>query len=141
MPSVQTFQHWEATDMAYKDKEKERENWRRWYRNNIEYERERSRKKNQKIKQKRNQQGINYRTRIAKILGLSYTQFTYQLQLVKKTVLQRDGACIHCGDKAEIVHHELDKKDYPEFALTENNMISLCNDCHKRHHGIVMEMN
>lgn len=124
--------------MVYKDKEKERENWRRWYRNNIEYERERSKKKNQKIKQQRNQQGVEYRTKIAKTLGLTYTQFTYQLQLLKKVILQRDEFCVYCGGKAEIVHHELERKDYPELTLTENNMVSACQECHKLHHGLII---
>ena len=124
----------------YYRSEKYRELDKKRYRNNIEAERQRSRIKNKNYS-KRNQKGIEYRTRLAKAVGLSYTQFTYQLQLVKKSVLQRDGACIHCGDTAEIVHHELERKDYPELVLTENNMISLCNTCHKIQHGIVMEMN
>ncbi len=106
------------------------------YRNNLEYERERSRIKSRGYNPKKNKQGIEYRTRIAKVLGLSYPQFTHQLQLVKKKVLQRDGACVHCGDIAEIVHHELERKDYPELVLTENNMVSLCNTCHKLQHGV-----
>ena len=110
------------------------------YRDNLEFQRERSRIKSRGHNPKKNQQSIEYRTRIAKTLGLSYTQFTHQLQLVKKFVLQRDGFCVHCGDKAEIVHHELDRKTYPEFTLTENNMIALCIDCHKLHHGIIMEI-
>ena len=106
------------------------------YIDNLEFQRERSRIKSRGHKPKKNRQGIEYRTRLAKAVGLSYTQFTHQLQLVKKSVLQRDGACIHCGDKAEIVHHELERKDYPELTLTENNLVSLCNMCHKIHHGI-----
>jgi len=124
----------------YYRSDKYRELDKKRYINNIEHERERSKIKN-KAYPLRNQKGIEYRTRIAKTLGLSYTQFTHQLQLVKKTVLQRDGACVHCGDKAEIVHHELDRKTYPEFTLTENNMIALCESCHKIEHGIIMEMN
>ena len=122
--------------MAYKDKEKQREASRRWYRNHIEYERERCRLKNQKIKKQRNQQGIEYRTKIAKTLGLSYTQFTYQLQKLKKHILQRDEFCIYCGGKAKVVHHELERKYYPELTLIENNMVSSCEECHKLHHGI-----
>lgn len=106
------------------------------YIDNLEFQRERSRIKSRGHNPKKNRQGIEYRTRLAKAVGLSYTQFTHQLQLVKKSVLQRDGACIHCGDKAEIVHHELERKDYPELTLTENNLVSLCNMCHKIHHGI-----
>lgn len=113
----------------YRDLDKKR------YRNNLEHERERSRIKNKTYSQ-RNKKGIEYRTRLAKAVGLSYTQFTHQLQLVKKFTLQRDGACVHCGDKAEIVHHQLERKKYPELTLTENNMVSLCNTCHKIHHGI-----
>ena len=126
--------HYNRSD-TYRNVDKKR------YRNNLEHERERSRIKGRGYHPKKNRQGIEYRTRLAKAVGLSYTQFTHQLQLVKKSVLQRDDGCVHCGDKAEIVHHELERKDYPELVLTENNMISLCNTCHKIQHGIVMEMN
>ena len=120
----------------YYRSEKYRELDKKRYRNNLESERQRSRIKNKNYS-KRNQKGIEYRTRLAKAVGLSYTQFTHQLQIVKKSVLQRDGACVHCGDKAEIVHHELERKDYPELVLTENNMVSLCNTCHKMQHGVI----
>lgn len=107
------------------------------YRNNLEQERERSRIKGKLNKEKRNKQSIEYRTRIADKLGLSYTQFVYQLQKTKKEILDRDELCIFCGDKAEVVHHELERKDYPELTLIDNNMVSLCNTCHKNHHGIL----
>jgi 5-methylcytosine-specific restriction endonuclease McrA len=107
------------------------------YKNNIEYERERSRIKSKNNRSEYNRRGIEYRTKIANILGLSYTQFTYQLQKTKKEVLNRDELCIFCGGNAEVVHHELERKDYPELTLTENNMVSLCNTCHKNHHCII----
>jgi len=119
-------------------KQKQREASQRYYRNHIESERERCKLKNQKTKQKRNQQGIEYRTKIAKVLGLTYTQFTYQLQLLKKKILQRDEFCVYCGGKAEIVHHELERKDYPELTLTENNMVSSCEECHKLQHEVCL---
>jgi len=123
----------------YYRSEKYRELDKKRYINNLEHERERSRIKSRGYNPKKNKQGMEYRTRIAEAVGLSYTQFTHQLQLVKKKALQRDEFCIHCGGKAEIVHHDLEKKDYPELALTENNLVSLCNECHKIHHGIRME--
>jgi len=110
------------------------------YRNNIESERKRSSIKGKLNKSKRNKQSIEYRTRIAEKLGLSYTQFTYQLQKTKREVLNRDELCVFCGDNAEVVHHELERKEYPELTLTENNMVSLCNTCHKNHHGIMFRM-
>jgi len=123
----------------YYRSEKYRELDKKRYRNNLEAERQRSRIKNKNYS-KRNQKGIEYRTRLAKAVGLSYTQFTHQLQLLKKKILQRDEFCVYCGGKAEIVHHELERKDYPELTLTENNMVSSCEECHKLHHGIIMEI-
>jgi len=125
----------------YYRSDKYRELDKKRYRDNFEYERERSRLKSRRYNPKKNQQGIEYRTRIAKTLGLTYTQFTYQLQLLKKKILQRDEFCVYCGDKAEIVHHELERKYYPELTLTENNMVSSCEECHKLQHGIILEVN
>lgn len=122
----------------YYRSEKYREMDKRRYRNNLEHERKRSRIKSRIYNPRKNRQGIEYRTKIAESLGLSYTQFTHQLQKVKKIILQRDGNCIHCGGLAEIVHHQLEKKDYPELTLVENNMITLCNTCHKIHHGMIV---
>ena len=108
------------------------------YRNDLEFQRERSRIKSRGHNPKKNRQGIEYRTRIAKVLGLTYTQFTHQLQLLKKKILQRDEFCVYCGGKAEIVHHELERKYYPELTLIENNMVSSCEECHKLQHGVCL---
>lgn len=125
----------------YYRSEKYRELDKKRYRNNLEYERERNRIKSRTYNPERNRQGMEYRTKIAESLGLSYTQFTHQLQKIKKIILQRDEFCIFCGDKAELVHHELERKDYPELTLIENNMIALCKMCHKIHHGMIIGVN
>ena len=36
--------------------------------------------------------------------------------------------------KAETVHHIKHLRDYPELALDNNNLISLCYDCHNKDH-------
>ena len=36
--------------------------------------------------------------------------------------------------KAETVHHIKHLKDFPELALVDSNLISLCNACHNEEH-------
>ena len=36
--------------------------------------------------------------------------------------------------KAECVHHKKEIKQYPELALTDDNLISLCSSCHNEIH-------
>ncbi|SKB28419.1 HNH endonuclease [Acetoanaerobium noterae] len=54
----------------------------------------------------------------------------------RKQILKRDNyECQHCKlkgmySKAETVHHIKHLKDYPELAIEDNNLISLCNVCH-----------
>lgn len=33
-----------------------------------------------------------------------------------------------------VVHHILELKDYPELALNDDNLITVCFECHERHH-------
>ncbi|KEK25707.1 HNH endonuclease [Bacillus gaemokensis] len=55
-------------------------------------------------------------------------------------VLQRDNyECCMCRDKgkyrkADCVHHIKEVKEYPELALTFENLKSLCNQCHNEVH-------
>ena len=54
----------------------------------------------------------------------------------RKQILKRDNyECQQCKlkgmySKAETVHHIKHLKDYPELAIEDNNLISLCNVCH-----------
>lgn len=55
-------------------------------------------------------------------------------------ILRRDNnECQKCKSrgkhhKAETVHHIKHLKDYPELALDDDNLISLCNACHNEEH-------
>lgn len=54
----------------------------------------------------------------------------------RKHILKRDNyECQHCKlkgmySKAETVHHIKHLKDYPQLAIEDDNLISLCNVCH-----------
>ena len=37
--------------------------------------------------------------------------------------------------RAECVHHVKELRDYPELALDDDNLISLCAECHNKRHG------
>lgn len=60
----------------------------------------------------------------------------------RKKILKRDhNSCQMCRKngkyrRAETVHHIKFLKNVPELALTDDNLISLCKDCHEAmHHG------
>lgn len=58
----------------------------------------------------------------------------------RKDILKRDhNECQMCRKKgkytrATTVHHIKHLRDAPELALTDHNLISLCNDCHDLMH-------
>lgn len=58
----------------------------------------------------------------------------------RKDILKRDhNECQMCLQKgkytrATTVHHIKHLRDMPELALTDSNLISLCNDCHELMH-------
>lgn len=55
-------------------------------------------------------------------------------------IIRRDhNECQRCRQqgkfsKGQCVHHIKHLKDYPLLALTNNNLITLCNDCHNAVH-------
>lgn len=63
-----------------------------------------------------------------------------QWERKRKSVLQRDHyACQECRRKgrycrANTVHHIRHLKDEPELALEDDNLESLCRDCHEAIH-------
>lgn len=58
----------------------------------------------------------------------------------RKEILKRDhNSCQMCRQKgkysrATTVHHKKHLKDIPELALTDDNLISLCGECHEYMH-------
>lgn len=61
-------------------------------------------------------------------------------EITRSVVLRRDHyECQKCKDKGKVtkatcVHHIKHLKDYPELALTLENLISLCDACHNEEH-------
>lgn len=67
--------------------------------------------------------------------------YTSGMWLGKRSeIIERDNnECQKCKSKgmyhkAECVHHKKHIKDYPELALVDVNLISLCNACHNEEH-------
>lgn len=58
----------------------------------------------------------------------------------RKEILQRDNfecqLCKHKGrySKATTVHHKKHYDKFPQLALTDNNLISVCSICHNKLH-------
>lgn len=58
----------------------------------------------------------------------------------RAAILRRDGyLCRNCKRygrtrPAQTVHHIKHLDEYPELALTDSNLISLCNACHNEAH-------
>ena len=58
----------------------------------------------------------------------------------REAILRRDGyMCQRCKRygrqrQAQTVHHIKHYDEYPELALVNDNLISLCNDCHNALH-------
>ncbi|MEM5014101.1 HNH endonuclease [Niallia taxi] len=58
----------------------------------------------------------------------------------RRLALERDNhLCVHHLKQnrvvaADMVHHIMELKDYPELGLTLDNLISLCNSCHEAEH-------
>ena len=65
---------------------------------------------------------------------------TSKWQNKRKQIMRRDhNQCMMCRDKgrftrASTVHHLKHLRDYPELALTDDNLISLCSGCHEEVH-------
>ena len=65
----------------------------------------------------------------------------YECQMCRARIKEaaRNGEQLHGYDsrihRAVCVHHIKELKDYPELALDDDNLISLCHVCHDRIHG------
>lgn len=84
--------------------------------------------------------------RVCKLIADGELNKVYKLQLWRRkraTILKRDNyECQHCKKKvwlrqivkATHVHHIKELRDYPELALDDDNLISLCFNCHEEVH-------
>ncbi|MBR6113795.1 MAG: HNH endonuclease [Oscillospiraceae bacterium] len=58
----------------------------------------------------------------------------------REHILKRDHyfcrECLKYGRRrdATMVHHIKPRRDYPELALVDSNLISLCDECHNKMH-------
>ncbi|HID0883028.1 TPA: HNH endonuclease [Clostridium botulinum] len=65
----------------------------------------------------------------------------------RNNILKRDNnECQRCKSfggyhKAECVHHIKHLKDFPELALTDENLTSLCYSCHNIEHPEKLHLN
>ena len=62
------------------------------------------------------------------------TQYWYD---VKLRVLKRDkNSCVRCGSTKMLQVHHLTYENHLHEAKHLNDLITLCNNCHKKEHGI-----
>lgn len=63
-------------------------------------------------------------------------------ELAREQALIRDNyLCQHCIKRkrltpADMVHHIKPISDHPDLALVLENLLSLCNSCHNKEHGV-----
>jgi len=61
---------------------------------------------------------------------------TPEFRALKEIVLQRFPFCVMCGDdNYRHVHHIKTRREFPELAFEETNLITLCRSCHSRIKG------
>jgi len=51
-----------------------------------------------------------------------------------KNGVYKDGRLIGFYKKAELVHHKKHLREHPELALRDDNLESLCEECHRKEH-------
>ncbi|OMF95085.1 hypothetical protein BK146_16590 [Paenibacillus sp. FSL R7-0333] len=59
----------------------------------------------------------------------------------EQALIRDNHLCQHCFKRqrltlADMVHHIKPISDYPDLALVLDNLLSLCNSCHNKEHGI-----
>lgn len=65
----------------------------------------------------------------------------YECQACRKRIeaAAKEGTTLHGYDarihRAVCVHHIKELKDFPDLALDDDNLVSLCHRCHDRIHG------
>ena len=62
---------------------------------------------------------------------------TLKKKLDKAIQLARpDGYCEVCGERAEVLHHFIQKSKSEALRYEPKNLIHLCNSCHYKHHTL-----
>jgi 5-methylcytosine-specific restriction endonuclease McrA len=72
----------------------------------------------------------------SRIASSKIKRFTGETGRWRRMCLERDGfACVLCHSKKKLeVHHIVRWYDAPLLRLKKNNGVTLCHDCHARHH-------
>jgi 5-methylcytosine-specific restriction endonuclease McrA len=77
---------------------------------------------------------------LIKAVDMSEFHNTIKWRKKRATILKRDKyQCVECRKygrsiEAKVVHHFKSVEDYPELALVDDNLASLCNKCHAFFH-------
>ena len=84
--------------------------------------------------------------RMAGLKSKAAFEGSYVWKQKRAAILKRDDyLCVECRRygrhdengmpvKAALVHHIIEFEDAPELALTDSNLVSLCEGCHNRAH-------
>lgn len=68
-----------------------------------------------------------------------YKKYSW-VKLRKRIIARDNNECQWCKSKgkvskAEVVHHIKEANEYPHLFYDPDNLVSLCRNCHERHHG------
>ena len=55
---------------------------------------------------------------------------------MRKAYMRRQPWCERCGLNADVVHHIVPRSVDPSRTYDWSNLMSLCNDCHDKEHGM-----
>lgn len=72
---------------------------------------------------------------------------TYRWQKLRDKALKRDHVeCQWCKEKgkvvkATVIHHIKEADKYPDLFFELPNLVSLCRECHEKHHGRLKNIN
>ena len=95
------------------------------------------------LKKQKVERDKRYDENVRKTRDKKYHEFykSDEWERVKKAILVRDkGLCQWCYKQgklksADVVHHIVELKQDWSRRLDPSNLVSLCHECHNRHHG------
>jgi hypothetical protein len=56
--------------------------------------------------------------------------------LTQKVYVSKYKHCLVCGERCEVVHHYIQKRQSNNTRYLEANLVPLCNSCHYKHHTL-----
>ena len=54
--------------------------------------------------------------------------------IIQQVYREETDRCLVCGERAEVLHHYVQKKQSTYLRWNSKNLVLLCNSCHCKHH-------